>query len=480
MKGKDFIRVLFLAISIVRCVAGFGQKTTYTNDSEIGLHIGERVPDIEFSMIDLETNDKKKVHLSDFKERLIILDFWATWCISCISTFPKLDSLQQVLGNMDFQVILINSVGSGDNEQKIRNFFKKKRGKNGQPFNFISMIEDSIAKRYFPHNSLPHYVWLTPSEDVRSISSKQLVASLSTPFTTKSARKTYSVKAITYANQINYKNIFGVLNNENIKLPVKKDFFQEKTLYLGRSGETINIDDQTFHSVFKRGKLIGLSKVDQLRILKASNNEEYVRGIAMRNVSLFDIYKASIQFNKEFKKNFTDKHLILEIKDSISLFSNAKILNKESQEDEHLYSYDLIVPIEKKDSIFEYILKDLNSNTDYYGRIEKRKIKCFAIIRTSSEDKIKTKGGKSQYKVYNDRDRKFMTNLPISRLISGLNNGNNLHLLIFDETNYSGKVDLEFPVNLNDIIAMKKNFRQYDLDIIEIEKDVDIFVISNK
>jgi thiol-disulfide isomerase/thioredoxin len=30
-----------------------------------------------------------------FNGKLMILDFWATWCGACISKFPKLDSLQK-------------------------------------------------------------------------------------------------------------------------------------------------------------------------------------------------------------------------------------------------------------------------------------------------------------------------------------------------------------------------------------------------
>ena len=47
------------------------------------LKIGDKAPD--FTTQDLA---KKDVRLSDFKGRVIILDFWATWCGPCMAAMP--------------------------------------------------------------------------------------------------------------------------------------------------------------------------------------------------------------------------------------------------------------------------------------------------------------------------------------------------------------------------------------------------------
>ena len=58
------------------------------------LKIGDKVPDIEFKNI---INYKSKTaRLSDFKGKLVILDFWGTWCTSCIAAFPKMEESKGV------------------------------------------------------------------------------------------------------------------------------------------------------------------------------------------------------------------------------------------------------------------------------------------------------------------------------------------------------------------------------------------------
>ena len=38
--------------------------------------------------------NQKNVNLDDFKGKLIILNFWATWCAPCKEEMPSLDALQ--------------------------------------------------------------------------------------------------------------------------------------------------------------------------------------------------------------------------------------------------------------------------------------------------------------------------------------------------------------------------------------------------
>ncbi|MFP3386636.1 TlpA family protein disulfide reductase, partial [Tritonibacter sp. SIMBA_163] len=41
-----------------------------------------------------QTRDGETVTLADFKGRVVLLNFWATWCAPCVEEMPTLDALQ--------------------------------------------------------------------------------------------------------------------------------------------------------------------------------------------------------------------------------------------------------------------------------------------------------------------------------------------------------------------------------------------------
>jgi len=48
------------------------------------------------------------VRLADFKGRVVLLNFWATWCAPCVREMPSLDRLQAVLGDRGLRVAAVS------------------------------------------------------------------------------------------------------------------------------------------------------------------------------------------------------------------------------------------------------------------------------------------------------------------------------------------------------------------------------------
>ena len=53
------------------------------------------------------------VNLDDFKGKVVVLNFWATWCPPCIAEMPALDKLQSEMGGKDFTVIAVSTDRQG-------------------------------------------------------------------------------------------------------------------------------------------------------------------------------------------------------------------------------------------------------------------------------------------------------------------------------------------------------------------------------
>ncbi len=53
-----------------------------------------------------------EVDLAAFKGSVVLVNFWATWCVPCRDEMPSLNQLQQRLGGRRFQVLAVN-IGEG-------------------------------------------------------------------------------------------------------------------------------------------------------------------------------------------------------------------------------------------------------------------------------------------------------------------------------------------------------------------------------
>ena len=72
--------------------------------------------------------NNKDVNLENFKNKLIILNFWATWCKPCLEEMPSLDILQSKKKLNNLKIFPIN-IGQ-ENILKAEKFYKELNNKN--------------------------------------------------------------------------------------------------------------------------------------------------------------------------------------------------------------------------------------------------------------------------------------------------------------------------------------------------------------
>jgi peroxiredoxin len=62
---------------------------------------------------ELKDRDGKTVRLSDFAGKVVLLDFWATWCVPCKTTIPWFNELSAKYGPQGFTVIGVSMDADG-------------------------------------------------------------------------------------------------------------------------------------------------------------------------------------------------------------------------------------------------------------------------------------------------------------------------------------------------------------------------------
>jgi len=103
-----------LAVAVMLLATPAGAATTAT-ELAVGAMANftvhdEPAPAPEVRFVDA---DGAPMNLQDLRGKLVLLNFWATWCGPCRREMPDLDELQAMLGGDSFQVVALSSDRQG-------------------------------------------------------------------------------------------------------------------------------------------------------------------------------------------------------------------------------------------------------------------------------------------------------------------------------------------------------------------------------
>jgi thiol-disulfide isomerase/thioredoxin len=104
VKTKGFLIAGALLAAVALVVSGCSRPSSQQGAIEIGR------PAPTFNLADL---NGRKVSLDQFKGKVVMLDFWATWCGPCRMTMPLLENLQKEYANT-IVLLAINLQEPGD------------------------------------------------------------------------------------------------------------------------------------------------------------------------------------------------------------------------------------------------------------------------------------------------------------------------------------------------------------------------------
>ena len=129
----------FLIIIIYLITIGFGYAIDKPDIKNLVLIENSKI----YEEVIFKDKNQKNINLDEFKGKLLILNFWATWCAPCKEEMPSLDILQTDNRLRNLKVIPIN-IGQEDPKKSII-FFEELNIKNLEIY-FDSSI--TLAKKF--------------------------------------------------------------------------------------------------------------------------------------------------------------------------------------------------------------------------------------------------------------------------------------------------------------------------------------------
>lgn len=428
-----FVTIGLMVASILLCLGWPPVANAQTT-----LSVGDQVPDITIGNV--INHNSSTVNITDYRGKLLILDFWATWCSPCLAMFPKSDSLNKVFAGKAF--ILPVTYQPKDEVMKLWS-----RSKRLQNISMPMVTDDVILHEMFPHAQLPHYVWID---------------------------KNGKVIAITGHHEVNEMNIRKMLMDAPLMLTVKhenktKEYDRNLPMLFQPMG--IDPSDVQFQSLLTGYIEDVKSRMDVIR-----DDHNAVKRITLSNAWIQ--WLLAIAWSDD-SRYFTRNRIVLEVKDPSKLISNEEGPAFDRWLKNNSWSYELVLPPHLSAKAFEIMRSDMERLfPQYVSRIETQKRKALVLIRTSDKDKIRSKGGTPS--TTNDQFGLHLTNVSIKSLHAQLNFYlQHLTTPIVDQTAYSYPVDMVLQVEITDMKQLRAALQQYDLDLVEKETEVEMLVIRD-
>lgn len=124
-------------VLIVLVVLVGGGAYIYFNMPPAPVAAGDMAPD--FTLEDTEGN---KVTLSSLRGKVVMVNFWATWCPPCKEEMPSMEKLNQIMDGEDFVMLAINADDNG--RAVVPDFLEK------NPHDFTVLYDDkgTIQQQY--------------------------------------------------------------------------------------------------------------------------------------------------------------------------------------------------------------------------------------------------------------------------------------------------------------------------------------------
>ena len=401
---------------------------------------GSKVPDsfwqVNHSFL---TNGKSvKQSLAAYKGRLLIIDFWATWCAPCLAMLPKLEALRSRFPQI--HIVSASYMGA----DTIRSFMAANKQINPA---LQTITNDNYLRKIFPHLTLPHFVWINEEGKIAAITGAEEIT----------------------ANQIEaaLKGNYGFTYKE--EKPIK--YNAAKPLI------TQHIEEHTRQLLISSIMSKHVEGLQPLFITQYQTDSTGYRASYL-NLSVANLFALAYTNLGNFRR----QRFITDQVDSLPFTYPKDRLQLREWSKKNTYCYELTIAPELHKSINDFyhqMQRDMENYFPYKASIETRRLKCLALIRTDSTKALLTQHKNSPGKRKIDFNGFDGINIRLDRLIQPLSTYylQKYPLPVVDNTGYPEPVDVSFKADMTSVQSINKGLLPYGLQFVEKEADVAVLVL---
>jgi len=427
------IKYITTGLVLLFAINAYSQNKDLNNITS--LEVGDTMPKITIPKI-LQHNKITSAKIEEYKDQLLILDFWDTYCRSCILAMPKMQSIQQKFGNK-VKILLVN----WQSPEIVRQFFNTNNFVKNHKINLPTVVDDKILRQYFKHQSVPHEVWIYKGK----------------------------IRGITREEYVTEDNINSILEGKDVKWQVKKELtdFDYRSPLLSLRKNVNNSTNFLRYSALT-GYLEGVER-------KSGNTKDTVSKTIREyiiNASIISAYYYGFSKISQNPFSTAQNRVVLEVKDVGRYFFNKAEGYRDAWEQQNYICYESRMPDSltsaKKGAL---IVSDLNRLLGLNGRLEKRLIKCLALVKDttkrSNPEAIKSKKSVDVRSAYSIKS--------LIQNIETKNRRENKYPFIVDKTDYSGVIEL---YDWNSIEDLTSQLNMAGFLLHETEQEIEVFVLS--
>lgn len=332
--------MLLVTVSVItnRQASAQAEPAFHVENKIMPLKVGDKVPqllwDTFFSVASVSADERQQLRLREYKDKLIILDFWAPWCGSCLIGLEKLNKWKTEFSDN----LVVFPVTSHKSDEVLEVFSKRN-------WSFTSVIEDTLLKKYFPHRLIPHLVVIRRD----------------------------SVIAITSGRQLTPEIISDLIQGNKSVLRTKTDriAFNRNEIFLRND------------SIIKQSLVYGSGFFNQIPgttgVVGLVTNPDYTR-FYLINKSIMDFYFAVIDPSMR-------NRVFFEIDDPGRVFPDSTdMLDREGWNIDNTYCYELVIPPDIPEEKSRLWAKaDFDRYFELSSALVKREMDCYVVKTPDTE-----------------------------------------------------------------------------------------------